>query len=108
MKRQRYKALENRANTKLVQAKQQYMNRFLDSRASSQTLCQQVKSLGVGKNKRCSPWEFDPDGVLANLTISQQVLYWKIVNAIWEIKSNAVEMDDLSINFVKIILPSVV
>ncbi|XP_053698799.1 uncharacterized protein LOC128745748 [Sabethes cyaneus] len=132
VKRQRYKVLRNRANTKIAQAKQQYLHRFLDSRASSKTLWQRVKSLGVGKDKQHNPCEFDPDEVnrtfLANFTNSthrrptpessapaslhsfsfQQVHYWEVVNAIWDIKSNAVGMDDLPINFVKIILPLVV
>lgn len=128
-KRQRYKILRNRVNTKIAQAKQQYLNRFLDSRTPSKTLWQRVKSLGVGKDKSMQPCGFDPDEVngtfISNFTNSthrgarhprsalpspysfsfQPVRNWEIVNAIWDIKSTAVGLDGLPINFVKIILP---
>lgn len=131
-KRQRYKVLRNRANTKIAQAKQQYLRRFLDSSTPSKTLWKRVKSLGIGKNKESRPCEFDPDEVnrmfLSNFQDSTQrvvrpattapsstnsfsfrpVRYWEVVNAIWDIRSNAVGLDGLPIKFVKIILPLIV
>lgn len=132
VKRQRYKVLRNRATMKVAQAKQQYLNQFLDSRVPSKILWQRVRSLGVGKDKSSKPCEFDPDVVnrafLANYTSNTQqtsrppsstppspysfsfqpVQHWEVVNAIWDIQSSAVGMDELPNNFIKIILPLVV
>ena len=132
VKRQQYKVLRNRANTKITQAKQQYFNRFLDSSTPSKILWQRIKSLGVGKDKQHRPCEFDPDYVnrtfSANFTNCTRqeatiprsvpaspynfrfhaVRYWEVVNAICDINSNAVGMDGLPICFIKIILPLVV
>ena len=130
-KRQRYKVLRNRANMKVTQAKQQYLSSFLDSTTPSRVLWKRVKSLGVGKDKSLVPCEFDPDEVnrtfVANFTNSiraernpepapllpgrfsfQPLRHWEVVNAIWDIRSNAVGMDDLPIAFIKIILPIIV
>ncbi|XP_053692211.1 uncharacterized protein LOC128740674 [Sabethes cyaneus] len=132
MKRHHYKALRNRANTKITRAKQEYLNRFLNCSTPSKTLWQRLKSLGVGKDKHSGSCDFDPDDVnrafSANFTNSsrrgetpvsselgspysfcfQPVHDWEVVNAICDIKSNAVGMDGLPIKFVKIILPLVV
>lgn len=131
-KRQRYKILRNRANTKITEAKQQYLNQFLNINVPSKTLWKRVKNLGVGKDTTSKPCEFDPETVnrtfLANYIKSnhrasrplrttppspyifsfRSVQYWEVVNAIWDIHSNAVGTDDLPIKFIKIALPLIV
>ena len=90
-----------------------------------------MKSLGVGKDKSSQTCDHDPDEVnrvflssftpaetrsnqhatasaLLNDFAFRNVEFWEVVNAICEVKSNAVGMDDLPIRFLKIVLPLVI
>lgn len=127
-KRLQYKSLRNRVNSMIARAKEQYMDRFLDNRLPSKTLWNRIRGLGVGKGRESTPCDFDPDEVnrtfLSNHVDGRghstslpyvpaspynfsfkRVQSWDVVNAIWDIKSNASGFDELPIKFLKIILP---
>lgn len=127
-KRLQFKVLRNRVNTMITRAKEQHMDRFLDSRLPSKTLWKRVKGLGVGNGKEAKPCEFNPDEVNRTFISSyvsdasrplpseyvpptpynfsfKPVQSWEVVNAIWDIKSNATGFDGLPIKFIKLILP---
>lgn len=128
-KRQLYNFLRNRANALVKRAKEQHLNGFL-SNTNSNTLWKRVRSLGIGKEKAQHVCEFDPDQInqmfLSNFTVNstgdgfsrrrlptpfnfsfRPVQYWEVVNAIYDIGSNAAGLDGLPINFLKIVLPLV-
>ncbi|KAL9694178.1 hypothetical protein quinque_013463 [Culex quinquefasciatus] len=131
LKRRTYKTLRNRANSVIERAKKTFLGGYLDANIPSKLLWTRVKSLGVGKDKSSQPCDHDPDEVnrmfLSSFTPAEtrndqharilpsqynfsfrNVHYWEVVNAICEVKSNAVGMDGLPIRFLKIVLPLVI
>ncbi|KAL9698908.1 hypothetical protein quinque_002349 [Culex quinquefasciatus] len=131
LKRRTYKTLRNRANSVIERAKKTFLGGYLDANIPSKLLWTRVKSLGVGKDNSSQPCDHDPDEVnrmfLSSFTPAEtrndqharilpsqynfsfrNVHYWEVVNAICEVKSNAVGMDGLPIRFLKIVLPLVI
>ncbi|KAL1375226.1 hypothetical protein pipiens_017617 [Culex pipiens pipiens] len=124
LKRRTYKTLRNRANSVIERAKKTFLGGYLDANIPSKLLWTRVKSLGVGKDKSSQPCDHDPDEVnrmfLSSFTPAEtrndqharilpsqynfsfrNVHYWEVVNAICEVKSNAVGMDGLPISMLR-------
>lgn len=125
-----YKILRNRTNTLIKNSKTRFLNQFLDDGTTSKALWKRLKTIGVGREKTHPDCDFDPDEVnrmfLLNYSVSEPqrrtgnslsvspysfsfrtVHDWEVVNAVWDIKSGATGLDELPINFIKIILPLV-
>lgn len=128
--RQRYKSLRNRTNALIKNTKARYLCHFLDDRMPAKTLWKRIKNLGAGKEHASPDCEFDPNEInqmfLASYTNSapqarptnfppssphsftfHPIEDWEVVNATWDIKSNATGLDGLPIRFVKMVLPLV-
>ncbi|XP_039448705.1 uncharacterized protein LOC120427855 [Culex pipiens pallens] len=124
--RRRYNTLRNRTNAIVAAAKAQFLNRHLDNRTPSKILWNRLKSIGVGKERTSPTCDFHPDAVNQTFLSSyiagepvrrrtgpdnpysfafRPVQQWEVVNAVWDISSNATGLDGLPIAFVKIILP---
>ncbi|XP_038104855.1 uncharacterized protein LOC119765306 [Culex quinquefasciatus] len=124
--RRRYNTLRNRTNAIVAAAKAQFLNRHLDNRTPSRILWNRLKSIGVGKERTSPTCDFHPDAVNQTFLSSyiagepvrrrtgpdnpysfafRPVQQWEVVNAVWDISSNATGLDGLPIAFVKIILP---
>lgn len=131
LKQRTYKRLRNRANSVVERAKKTFLGGYLDANISSKLLWTRVKNLGAGKDKSSQQCDHDPDEVnrifLSSFTPADSANYqyarpppspynfsfrnvqsWEVVNAVCEVKSNAVGMDDLPIRFLKIALPLVI
>lgn len=127
----RYKALRNRTNSLITTTKAEYVNRLLDHRLPQPTLWKRLKRVGMGKDTAPIACDFHPDQVngvfLSNYTASDParrprnetqpsphcfsfhpVEYWEVINAIWDVNSNATGLDGLPIKFIKLVLPLVV
>lgn len=128
---ERFRILRNQTTALISRTKAQYVNRFLDSRLPSKTLWKRVRHVVVVKETGPITSDFHPDEVnrvfLSNYTDSEPtrrtwdriqpalhsftfhpVEYWEVVNAIWEIKSNATGLDGLPIKFIKLVIPLVI
>ena len=111
--------------------KARYLKHHLDDRLPAKTLWKRIKNLGAGKEQLSADSDFDSNEVnrmfLASYTNSaprvtprrcmaevsphsfsfHPVQDWEVVNALWEIRSNATGLDELPICFLKLVLPLV-
>ncbi|XP_055543328.1 uncharacterized protein LOC129728882 [Wyeomyia smithii] len=125
--KQRYKAFRNRTNALIKDAKARFLHDHLDDRILPNVLWKRIQQLGVGKEQVPVDCDFDPNEInrifLASYTDNspRRPRYFEnasshsfsfrtfedleIVNAIWDIKSNATGIDGLPTSFIKIVLP---
>lgn len=121
-----FKILRNLSNRLITQAKRNYYNTQLSGDMSSKDFWHKIRKLGLGKSSSIIECDFSPDAIntsfqnnfslpiqsTMNTSASNQnsfsfrsVRVFEIINAVHEVKSNAVGLDDIPIKFIKCILP---
>lgn len=122
-----YKRMRNRVTALVKKARKTYFDNLFDSEMTSSQFWNKIKSLGLIKKKNdeaCHHSASDINGFFSsNFTHSSsrsriddnvrvrstfafnEINEIDVVNAIYEIKSNAVGLDEIPIKFIKLILP---
>lgn len=121
-----YKRIRNRVTCLIRNSKINYEKRTVNVNVSSKQLWNNIKKLGVSKDKtpgnNCSATSNEINNYFSSNFISDnqpmhtystnadgfvfhEIENFEIVNAVFDIKSNAVGLDNISIKFIKIILP---
>lgn len=125
-----YKTQRNKVTKMIVTAKENYIKSKFTNNISSKDLWKQFDNLGLRKKPADLPTDFSPDQInqhfCSNFTASNSVSNqrnidnnltpfqfnnveeYHIVNAIYEIKSNAIGLDSIPIKFIKLILPLII
>lgn len=122
-----YKRLRNAVTNKIQKAKEDYYRSHIDTGLPQKHLWCRLRTIGVGKANENIPVNFSSEEINARFMTNytppcrsatdnmrnyewgsfrfHEVNEFEVINAIHEIKSNAVGLDEIPLKFLKIVLP---